>query len=283
METRHGDGTPAPDAEPALAAPPTPAPAASAAPGSVLVGRSAQGRPIRAFRVGSARARVKLLVVGSIHGNENAGRQVVARLRHVRPPRGTAIWLIDDREPGRRRRGNGQNARGVDLNRNFPDDWRAAGRPFDTYHSGSAAGSEPETQAISRFIARERPRVTLWYHQALRIVVRSDGDPSSSASTAAAGGCPAGRIRPYHGTATGWQNTTFHGRHPPSSSSFPEGAFRRERGAPRPSGARARRARSPRSAWCRRPIPFGTAQAGDARATRSATTASTTTGCATRT
>jgi N-acetylmuramoyl-L-alanine amidase len=207
-ETRHGDGTPAPRAEPALAAP---APAAPSAPGSVLVGRSAQGRPIRAVRVGSARAHVKLLVIGSIHGNENAGRQVVARLRHVRPPRGTALWLIDTVNPDGAAAGSRQNSRGVDLNRNFPDDWRAAGRPFDTYHSGSAAGSEPETQAISRFIARERPRVTLWYHQALRIVVRSDGDPFLERLYSRRGRLPRRAIGPYHGTATGWQNHHFRG------------------------------------------------------------------------
>ncbi len=210
-ETRHGGGAPAPHAEPALAAPPAPAPAAAAAPGSVLVGRSAQGRPIRAVRVGSARARVKLLVIGSIHGNENAGRQVVARLRRVRPPRGSALWLIDTVNPDGAAAGTRQNSRGVDLNRNFPDDWRADGRPFDTYHSGSAAGSEPETQAISRFIARERPRVTLWYHQALRIVVHSDGDPFLERLYSRRGGLPRRSIGPYHGTATGWQNHHFRG------------------------------------------------------------------------
>ena len=53
------------------------------------IGRSAQDRPIRALRVGSPRARVKVLVVGQVHGNEPAGRAVVARLQRVRPPRGT--------------------------------------------------------------------------------------------------------------------------------------------------------------------------------------------------
>ena len=58
-----------------------------------------QGRPIRALRIGSPRARVKLLVVGSVHGNEPAGKAVIARLRRTRPPRGTAIWLIEDANP----------------------------------------------------------------------------------------------------------------------------------------------------------------------------------------
>jgi squalene cyclase len=76
------------------------APAAPAqSSGWETIGQSAQNRPIRALRVGSPRARVKLLVVGQVHGNEPAGRAVVARLRSHRPPRGTAIWLVDDANP----------------------------------------------------------------------------------------------------------------------------------------------------------------------------------------
>ena len=39
------------------------------------------------------------MVVGSIHGNEPAGKAVVARLRRTHPPRGTALWLIEDANP----------------------------------------------------------------------------------------------------------------------------------------------------------------------------------------
>src|SRR5688500_5644535 len=80
-----------------LVAPPAVPPAApaarAAAQDEVVIGRSAQGRPIRAVRIGSPRARVKVLVVGTVHGNEPAGRAVVDRLRRGRPPRGTALWL----------------------------------------------------------------------------------------------------------------------------------------------------------------------------------------------
>ena len=63
------------------------------------VGQSAQGRSIRAVRVGNPRARIKVLVVGEIHGNELAGRAVIKRLRRARPPRGVEYWLIDDLNP----------------------------------------------------------------------------------------------------------------------------------------------------------------------------------------
>ena len=87
--------------------------------------------------MGSPRARVKVLVVGAVHGNEQAGRAVVARLRRARPPRGTALWLVDDANPDGTAAGSRHNANGVDLNRNFPYRWA----PQDgVYESGPRAG-----------------------------------------------------------------------------------------------------------------------------------------------
>jgi N-acetylmuramoyl-L-alanine amidase len=186
-------------------------PQATPAAHTEVIGRSARGTPIRAVRVGPARARVKLLVVGSVHGDETAGRAIVARLRRLKPPRGTALWLIEDLNPDGHASQTRQNANGVDLNRNFPYRWQADGVPFDTYHSGAGPGSEPETQALARFVEREQPRVTLWYHQALRIVVRSTGDPKLERLYARRSGLPRKALPRYHGTAVGWQNQRFPG------------------------------------------------------------------------
>ena len=105
--------------------------ALAAAAASLLFGHSAQDRPLRAERVGAGP--VKLLVVGSIHGNETAGRAVLARLRRSTPPAGVELWLVDSVNPDGVRRGTRQNARGVDLNRNFGRRWAGGGRAFDTY------------------------------------------------------------------------------------------------------------------------------------------------------
>jgi N-acetylmuramoyl-L-alanine amidase len=193
-------GLVAPPAEP----PPTPA----AAQGEVVIGRSAEGRPIRAVRVGSPRARVKMLVVGTVHGSEPAGRAVVDRLRRVRPPRGTALWLIEDANPDGSAAGTRHNSAGVDLNRNFPYRWR---HQDGVYESGPAPASEPETQVIQRFVERHRPRITLWYHQALRMVVKSTGDAKLERLYSRLSGLPRKRLPRYHGTAVSWQNTTFRG------------------------------------------------------------------------
>ena len=190
----------------AAAAAATPAPAQTSA--WETIGHSEQGRPIRAMRVGSPRARVKVLVVGTVHGNEQAGRAVVARLRRAHPPRGTALWLVDDANPDGTAANDRYNARGVDLNRNFPYRWQ----PQDgVYESGSGPASEAETRVMQSFIERERPRVSIWFHQALRIVVKSTGDPKLERLYSTRSGLPRRSLPRYHGTAISWQNHTFAG------------------------------------------------------------------------
>ena len=172
------------------------------------IGTSAEGRPIRAELVGSPSARNKILVVGSIHGNEPAGRAITGRLRQVRPPTGTAFWIVDEANPDGSAANARPNAHGVDLNRNFPYRWQ----PQDgVYESGPGPASEPETQALQRFIERERPRVTLWYHQALRMVVAAEGDAALERLYARGSGLPRKRLPAYHGTVSSWQNSTFPG------------------------------------------------------------------------
>ena len=64
---------------------------------------------------------------------------------------------------------------------------------------------------IQRFVERHRPRITLWYHQALRMVVKSTGDPKLERLYSRRSGLPRQRLPRYHGTAVSWQNTSFGG------------------------------------------------------------------------
>ena len=64
---------------------------------------------------------------------------------------------------------------------------------------------------MQRFVERERPRVTLWYHQALRMVVKSTGDAKLERLYSARSGLPRRDLPNYHGTAISWQNHTFAG------------------------------------------------------------------------
>jgi N-acetylmuramoyl-L-alanine amidase len=233
--------------------------------GSIEIGRSAQGRPIRAERIGGARASIALLVAGPVHGNEPAGKQVIARLRRQRPPSGTAIWLIPDPNPDGAAAGTRQNADGVDLNRNFPYRWRADGHPFDTYHSGSGPLSEPESQALARFVERVKPRATLWYHQALSMVVRSAGDPVLQRLYARRSGLPVRSLPAYHGTISSWQSV----RHPADTPFVVElpGGRLSAAGARRHVGAVLALARmlAPRPVVAK-PIPYGSERQAQMRA-----------------
>ena len=120
-----------------------------------------------------------------------------------------ALWLVDDLNPDGAAAGTRQNARGVDLNRNFPYRWRAMGRPFDTYHSGPAPLSEPESQAQAAFIRRLRPRVTIYYHQMMNLVDRGGGDRFLERLYARRSGLRYGAIPPPPGAATVWQSPVF--------------------------------------------------------------------------
>ncbi len=166
------------------------------------VGHSVEGRPIRAVRVGNPRAKKKVLIVGEIHGNELAGRAVTRRLRRARPPRGVEYWLIDDLNPDGAAAGTRENAHGVDLNRNFPYRWRGG---------GPSPLSEPETAAFATLARRIKPRVTIWYHQHLRLVDRSGGDAKLGRLYARRSRLPFRKLGFLPGTATSWQNHTFRG------------------------------------------------------------------------
>jgi N-acetylmuramoyl-L-alanine amidase len=179
---------------------------------AALAGSSVQGQPIGSVRTGAPDAARTVLAVGVIHGNETAGRAVVRALRRTTPPRGVQVHTVYTMNPDGEDAGTRQNARGVDLNRNWPYRWRGGGAPFDTYFPGPRARSEPETRAMMRLIRRIRPDVTLWYHQRLALVdlVRR-GDHRIIRAYGRRVGLPARQLPSYRGTATSWQNRRFPG------------------------------------------------------------------------
>lgn len=189
----------------ALMAPAAPAPAGLR---RVLLGYSHEGRPIKAYRLGDPASENVVLVVGCIHGNECAGTKVIAALKK-RAPRGVKIWMIEALNPDGAAAGTRQNARGVDLNRNFPRKWRHQGTRWSTYYSGPRRASEKETRHAMRFVEEIRPDVTIWYHQAMSLVDRSGGRRAIQQRYADMVGLPLKRLDPLPGTATRWQNHRF--------------------------------------------------------------------------
>lgn len=174
----------------------------------VRLGRSVHGRRIDAVRLGDPSARRTVLVVGAVHGDEPAGRAVARRLQTGPLPRRTDLWVVRDLNPDGSRARTRVNARGVDLNRNFPHRWRRL--PRGRFHSGPRPASEPETRAAQRLIRRIRPDLTIWLHQPYGIVVDVDAvDPHVERRVSRVMRLPLRRLGRYSGTAIGWQNSTF--------------------------------------------------------------------------
>jgi protein MpaA len=174
-----------------------------------VIGRSVQGRPIVSIRSGSSDANVRVLVIGDIHGNETAGMRIASLLIALGAPRDAELLIVPTINPdgvAARTRGN---AHGVDLNRNFPFDWRPLS---GGEYSGPRALSEPETRAAHHFILRTKPDVTIWFHQPFGLIDRPNGNPFAARRFAELIGLPfvdlPGR---YPGSASRWQNRRLPG------------------------------------------------------------------------
>jgi murein peptide amidase A len=168
-----------------------------------VIGRSVLGRPIVAEVRGDREATDRFLVVGCVHGDETAGVRVARGLLASAPPRDAGLWVVPSLNPDGVAAGTRGNARGVDLNRNFPFGWR----PLDDLeYSGTHPLSEPESRAAARLIRRTRPDVTIWFHQPFGLVDRSGGSPAIERRYAELAGLPLVRLRPHPGTASSWQN-----------------------------------------------------------------------------
>ena len=175
-------------------------PAASAT--REMIGRSVEGRPIVATRLGPERAKRTVLVVGCIHGDECAGIPILDRLAR-RPLTGVISWVIRTLNPDGRAAGTRGNARGVDLNRNFPAGWRRIPR-LSPYYSGARPGSEPETEAALTFLRRVRPDLSVWFHQP-ETNVRDPQRSQAAVSYARRVGLPFLPLPAPPGAATRWQ------------------------------------------------------------------------------
>lgn len=172
-----------------------------------MIGHSVRGRAIVARVLGAADAPRRILLVGCIHGDECAGRAILAAPAAARVPAGVQLWLVPTLNPDGAAAHTRQNADGVDLNRNFPYRWRPGGGP--TYYAGPHALSEPESRAAARLIGRIRPAVTIYYHQHEDLVDMAGGDRGVARRYAQLSGLRATCLPFLPGTATAWANHAF--------------------------------------------------------------------------
>jgi protein MpaA len=169
------------------------------------LGTSVLGRPIPAMEVGDPSASTKVVVVCCIHGDEDAGLAVVQELEQMHVPPDVDLWLVENVNPDGVAAGTRVNAHGVDLNRNFPWHWRKHGKNTEHW-SGRHPLSEPESRALAGLLLRVRPKLVIWYHQALAVTDRSGGNPELEQDYASLSGLPLKRLPRYPGSAVSWAN-----------------------------------------------------------------------------
>ena len=147
-------------------------------------GRSQLGVPLEVWKPAG---RCTLLVFAGIHGEEPETTYALSRaLRQltVRSPHAAVVLAAN---PDGLTRGTRGNARGVDLNRNFPTrDWRrgtvthrsTVEDPSDIVLStGAHAASEPETTALIALIDELQPAAAVALHAPLACIDDANASP----------------------------------------------------------------------------------------------------------
>jgi protein MpaA len=153
-----------------------------------------------------------VLVIGVIHGDEDAGVAIVDELRAEPVPDGVELWIVESMNPDGQTNQARSNDNGVDLNRNFPHKWGPIGVLGDSQYAGTGPASEPETQAMINFMTQLQPDITIWYHQDLFVVNPSEGrEGRVRARYAELTGLPMGQITggTYTGIAATWARNEF--------------------------------------------------------------------------
>jgi protein MpaA len=177
----------------------TPLLAAVRALGLDELGRSSEGRPIWGALTPTLSQGERgtdpgpLLVVGGVHGDEPSSVEaVVALARRLRAGEVAAgpLVLVPALNPDGLARGAKNNARDVDLNRNFAArNWRADHAPG--YFPGAAPLSEPETQLLAALVDAHGVRGVVAVHAPFACVNHDGPAAAWAEEVAAACGWPA--------------------------------------------------------------------------------------------
>ena len=149
-------------------------------PRPIIIGYSVSGRPLEVYKFGQGERQV--MVVAGIHGGYewntialadelilyvNEHPEIIPSdvtlfiLRNINPDGDARAHTVDGRV----------NDHGVDLNRNFPENWQAEWDrdgcwDYTTTTGGSGPGSEPETRAVMNFLSTRRVQALISYHSA---------------------------------------------------------------------------------------------------------------------
>ena len=143
----------------------------------MIVGFSVENRAIEAFGEGD------VLVFGGIHGDEIESVELCRRFTH------DGAIVVPAVNPDGLVRNQKNNARDVDLNRNFAAKNWQLGHP-EGYDPGPTPQSEPEVTALVALIDRWQPRALVAVHQPFRCVNWDGSGQGLADQMAAAYGYP---------------------------------------------------------------------------------------------
>lgn len=162
------------------------------------IGFSVQRRPLLVVQSGTGPLRIYL--IGGVHGDETEGRSALESMKDE-PNAAATIRMLRDLNPDGTAAFLRPNARGLDLNRNWP-----ASNFTPGYIGGPAPLSEPETWALDRDLRAFKPDIVVALHSAsIGPLVNYDGPAEQLATAfvdAARTVSPAWHVRPDMGYAT---------------------------------------------------------------------------------
>ena len=144
----------------------------------IVYGQSELGRDLVCHRIGTDDAETSILMVFGIHGYEDAfprDGEVLKRIAQsliehyaAQPPQDVCLYIIPSANPdglleGKTKDGFGRcNAKGIDVNRDFPISWKA--RTGARNKTGKAPFSTAEARAIRDLVEQVLPTYAMDIH-----------------------------------------------------------------------------------------------------------------------
>jgi predicted deacylase len=145
-----------------------------------MIGHSGEGRALEVYRFGNGEH--ERLMVAGIHGGDEWNTVTLANqlIQHLDQnpgiiPDDVTLYVLPNLNPDGEARAHDKygrlNHNGVDLNRNFPVNWKRDWDRSGCWNSlptsgGTEPGSEAETQALMKFIDEHDIQALISYHSA---------------------------------------------------------------------------------------------------------------------
>jgi protein MpaA len=160
-----------------------------------VYGWSVENRPLIQFEFGNKESKKLTLLQCAVHGDErpavpmclNVIRDHLDAKRTLSPELTVVVQPLANPDGFFRSPPTRPNANGIDVNRNFPtpeweaealDAWKKRDKEDPRKFPGKQAGSEPETQAIIKFVSERRPQKIIQIHTPLGFLeLDTKGDP----------------------------------------------------------------------------------------------------------